>query len=290
MLNCGGGGKRHNILAFTLVELLVVIAIIGVLIALLLPAVQAAREAARRMQCTNHLKQMGLAIHNFHGSHSALPPANLGNAKANLFVLILPFMERQSIYDVYTSRNQQGNLTGTGDLTPGKMDFVLWTAWGQRSGTTAANAFTDEMKKSFASVSMYFCPSRRSSGGMHDKSPDGSFGTRTGPLGDYSIIYTARNNCVPITEGTTPIGTELPQTNWGASRYAANCVDGPFRIAIITYASADTNAGGWDARFQSWQTRDSLAWWSDGTSNQLIIGEKYIPSDVVGLCDQVING
>jgi len=69
--------KRPQRKGFTLIELLVVIAIIAILIALLLPAVQQAREAARRSTCKNNMKQLGLALHNYHDSHKILPPGDI---------------------------------------------------------------------------------------------------------------------------------------------------------------------------------------------------------------------
>jgi prepilin-type N-terminal cleavage/methylation domain-containing protein len=112
--------SRRN--GFTLVELLVVIAIIGVLIALLLPAVQAAREAARRMQCSNKLKQIGIAVHNYHDIHNSLPcgrpvapvPTDLVRGAWSLFVWILPFIEQSTAYSTLTSHDiLEANATGS---------------------------------------------------------------------------------------------------------------------------------------------------------------------------------
>jgi prepilin-type N-terminal cleavage/methylation domain-containing protein/prepilin-type processing-associated H-X9-DG protein len=87
---------------FTLVELLVVIAIIGILVALLLPAIQAAREAGRRSQCSNNLKQIGIAMQNFHDVHGNFPPGMTDDDTDNLAwgTYILPFMENKPLYDL----------------------------------------------------------------------------------------------------------------------------------------------------------------------------------------------
>ena len=128
---------------FTLVELLVVIAIIGVLIALLLPAVQAAREAARRMECANKLKQLALAAHNYHDTHrgfpaassgpfgksawAVLPPpapdwvatetANSGWSRFNGFLPLFPFIEQMPLYEYFTGGNMLNpSDTGSGNF------------------------------------------------------------------------------------------------------------------------------------------------------------------------------
>jgi len=110
--------RQRSSRGFTLVELLVVIAIIGILVALLLPAIQAAREAARRTQCTNNLKQLGIAFHNYHDTHKTLPSGSIsvfvrdgqwaggltaapatGNDATLWSAFILPFAEQGALYD-----------------------------------------------------------------------------------------------------------------------------------------------------------------------------------------------
>ncbi len=150
--------KRRR--GFTLIELLVVIAIIGVLIALLLPAVQAAREAARRSQCTNNLKQIGLALHNYHSATDALPPS--GQAFANEYpqlgwahgpqnfsmkVRLLPYLESGNAYNT--------------------VNFNVTAIWGVENAS-CIDGFSINRTIRQTKISSYSCPSDMNDPGQND--------------------------------------------------------------------------------------------------------------------------
>jgi prepilin-type N-terminal cleavage/methylation domain-containing protein/prepilin-type processing-associated H-X9-DG protein len=148
--------------AFTLVELLVVIAIIGILVSLLLPAVQAAREAGRRTQCANNLKQMGIAVQNFHDTQKFLPPARAWDHWATWAVHILPQLEQQPLYDQWDISDKYYNQTAVATETP---------------------------------VAAYFCPSRRMPPQIATDQADSS-GTvkKNGACGDYAGVSGDHSN------------------------------------------------------------------------------------------------
>ena len=268
MLKWRGGANR---IGFTLVELLVVIAIIGILIALLLPAVQAAREAARRMQCSNHLKQMGLAVHNFHDTHNALPPSNFyGNFRATFWAFLYPFEEQTALWDsLNTVRNAGwGKLYTNGD----------W--WNNDTVGLSETEMT-----AFGSVPMYLCPSRRSG---TQKTARG-VSDMPGPHIDYAFVV-----------GTTSLADGGPDYGWwgiSGESYAtiASHIRTPFRRASTS--AGDFFDGGGNASVPesgpvrdavlngSFVSKTSFATVSDGLSNQFLVGEKHIPLGRVGQCE-----
>lgn len=242
---------RLYLRGFTLVELLVVIAIIGILIALLLPAVQAAREAARRMQCTNNLKQISLAVHTFNDAHNQLPSLNHSRMTKGIIdgihnprtdfdnptatklnrvswaIFICPFIEQNAIYEAYVQELQNSPQNSEEEGCPSNNQSLVWTA----------------------QIPGYVCPS--------DAIGKGSGAQIGGELGHIS--YAGCNGDIPY-----------PPANTGGSTYNnADSFRGVFGIGTRTIA---------------------LSGMSDGTSNTILFAEVAIAQPTASTGQRVKGG
>jgi hypothetical protein len=261
---------RKNV-AFTLVELLVVIGIISMLIAMLLPAVQSAREAARRMQCSNHLKQFGLAVQMFHDPQGGLPPFGIDIERQSTFTFLLPYIEQQPLYDYMASRAEGGLIA---------MSASSW--WQNDPG--GFPLMTDEMRTSFASIPIVKCPSRRSGIAKTDFVPSSPRmnDPSTGPQGDYAVV------CLDQYEGEIMPGTS-DRGLWsvgGNQNYPERIANqlGPFRAVQLL---GDTSL---PAHLLGWKPRDTFSRLADGTSHQFLLGEKHIPLGRMNFCTHIFEG
>jgi prepilin-type N-terminal cleavage/methylation domain-containing protein/prepilin-type processing-associated H-X9-DG protein len=252
--------KKTLRFGFTLVELLVVIAIIAMLIALLLPAIQAAREAARRSQCTNHLKQIGIAVHNFHDTQNGLPPTSTGGTwRPSFWVLILPYMEQTSLHENIWTWNNKGTTRMT------NVDF-----WNVRTPEERTSTY----------IATFFCPTRGARKSWLDNgstqtlsSSDPNFrsdGYTYGPQGDYAFAH----GYTQYSWGGWQINSDPRDDSSPVMSGSVRNLRGPFRPSIMPDIT----------NFTHWLIRDTMAWWQDGTSNQFIVGEKFIAMPNLGKC------
>lgn len=267
--------------AFTLVELLVVIAIIGVMVGLLLPAVQAAREAARRMSCSNNMKQLGLALHNYHSAHerfpysvgwggsieagSAIPGANrIRNHRG--WLLMLPYVEQQALYDAanlgaasgaYVRSGTAGTIGGPLPGAPGNPNDVVVSTPVQTFLCPSDANPTNYATTSSAMYSIspgtttlqgaytnYDFSVRRTSNSANIFTGDDIATRRMFGFNDSSRfrdIVDGTSNAIAVCETLRGVHDGVPQT-WGYSKWVGNGVDPAYALGIN-----DLRCCAWDA-------------------------------------------
>ncbi len=263
--------------AFTLVELLVVITIIGILIALLLPAVQAAREAARRMQCTNNLKQLGLGWMNHESAYGFLPSGGLGYRTVEIADLgvgrlqmggwtyqILPFIEMNTLFMLGSDGKNLDYLAANGPTT------------------TMTNGSIERARTPLAT---FTCPTRRPTNLTPAK--NGSWTADNGAGGqtpaykqvthsDYAscggdVAFAAKDPYSP-----PPLGPWGPDAKWSELKAYRDGTT-PWPDVVNRYSLIWTGVSFWHSAITMAQIRD-------GTSNTFMVGEKYVNADHYNDC------
>ena len=237
----------HDRPAFTLVELLVVIAIIGILIGLLLPAVQSARAAAQRMQCSNHMKQLGLALHNYHDTRGEFPPGahNYGGSstRKGSKIGILPYIEQGVLYDQYLAVPVTDNnpYSTTSALTPDI--FKTWVNIylcpsddGRRAPLYGVYGRPTNYRESYGDWPSY----GDSTWGRHKTpNPRGFFSTHHNADGaqmrSISSVHDGTSNTIAMSEGIIGIGVNTDTT--------ARSIYGTLVDSVSTMGNPVTNPG-----------------------------------------------
>ncbi|MBI1247764.1 DUF1559 domain-containing protein [bacterium] len=257
---------RKNHAGFTLVELLVVIAIIGVLIALLLPAVQQAREAARRMSCSNNLKQLGLAMHNFHDTYNAFPVGVTDDDMNNWGwgVYLLPYIEQDNLYSNMTTRMSSSSPPAY--LVYKSGTHINVDTYDSTTSSTNPTAVVNANTGSAISgqggatvvLSAFICPSdvlpEKEDQGFAKSNYLGCMGSNYG--GSAPNMPNAFSWNTAVEGGQSP--GSLGRNYWGSSMNGVFCADG-------------NNTESWMRRFADI---------TDGTSNTIAIGEVTVSQHV----------
>ncbi|WP_020470310.1 DUF1559 domain-containing protein [Zavarzinella formosa] len=243
-MNCRFDSRRRG---FTLIELLVVMAIIAILIGLLLPAVQKIREAANRMKCTNNLKQLGLALQNYHGANEKFPIGATAAAYVGPNVFLLPYLEQDNIY------SQVGNPNTA----------AAWTTY--TANKPAAFLCPSDTEKGAATD--YGYSNYRYNGGSWDRinNWDGVFGMAVSSESSPTAVAT-ETRIADITDGTSNTAAISEGCNYQASGTdkLSDCFETPASVTATTiptaraafqamdWKTAGLAGGGWKGRGYPW--------------------------------------